>query len=361
MTTPAGWYDDGSGRQRWWDGEQWTEHFAPQTPDTPEASAADAPAVTEAPASADPAVPEAPSVDDTVIRPSDEPEASATGQDWSASPAVPGDSSDPSASAVNGETAATTPLGDDLAGYSAPAAPVYPVAAAGQPASGYPGAAPAYGDAYSGSPSGYPAAAPYPQPGAEAPKKISVLGLVGLGLSALGTILAFIPLIGFVGFILLGAGFIVSLISLFLKGKKWPGIAGLILSVIGGIISAVMFFVFFLAIAHDASEELNNQPSSSPSIEATEPSDTDEGTTGTGRPTVEELEVGIAAIIEETGAEGYTPAHITCFAEAFAASDIDDETLRVIASGDDATFSDPDVALAFTDTFSEALPTCLVP
>lgn len=29
MTPEAGWYDDGSGRQRWWDGTQWTEHFAP--------------------------------------------------------------------------------------------------------------------------------------------------------------------------------------------------------------------------------------------------------------------------------------------------------------------------------------------
>ncbi|MDR2997814.1 MAG: DUF2510 domain-containing protein [Microbacterium sp.] len=29
MNIPAGWYDDGSGRQRWWDGTQWTEHFAP--------------------------------------------------------------------------------------------------------------------------------------------------------------------------------------------------------------------------------------------------------------------------------------------------------------------------------------------
>ncbi|MGF6823303.1 putative integral membrane protein [Microbacterium sp. ZKA21] len=31
MSTPAGWYDDGSGRQRWWDGTQWTDQFAPET------------------------------------------------------------------------------------------------------------------------------------------------------------------------------------------------------------------------------------------------------------------------------------------------------------------------------------------
>lgn len=31
----AGWYDDGSGRQRWWDGSAWTEHFGDQqTPAT---------------------------------------------------------------------------------------------------------------------------------------------------------------------------------------------------------------------------------------------------------------------------------------------------------------------------------------
>ena len=24
---PAGWYDDGSGRQRWWDGQDWTQHY----------------------------------------------------------------------------------------------------------------------------------------------------------------------------------------------------------------------------------------------------------------------------------------------------------------------------------------------
>lgn len=33
MSTPAGWYDDGSGRQRWWDGSQWTEHYATEGAD----------------------------------------------------------------------------------------------------------------------------------------------------------------------------------------------------------------------------------------------------------------------------------------------------------------------------------------
>ncbi|MFK4762909.1 DUF2510 domain-containing protein [Microbacterium sp. ZW T5_45] len=28
MSMPAGWYDDGSGRQRWWDGQKWTDQFA---------------------------------------------------------------------------------------------------------------------------------------------------------------------------------------------------------------------------------------------------------------------------------------------------------------------------------------------
>lgn len=35
MSTPAGWYDDGSGRQRWWDGSQWTESYAPAGDDVP--------------------------------------------------------------------------------------------------------------------------------------------------------------------------------------------------------------------------------------------------------------------------------------------------------------------------------------
>lgn len=30
--TKAGWYDDGSGKQRWWDGQQWTDTFQEPQP-----------------------------------------------------------------------------------------------------------------------------------------------------------------------------------------------------------------------------------------------------------------------------------------------------------------------------------------
>lgn len=313
MTTPAGWYDDGSGRQRWWDGQQWTEHFAPE-------------AAASTDVSDEPVGPETPSIDGGV-----------DAQNTFGAP---------------GATAPTTPLGDEFGAYAAPNSPA---AAPAPSAEAYPGT-----PAYPASPSVYPAAAPYGQPDQDAPKKLSVLGLVGLGLSALGTILVFIPLIGFFGFILLAAGFVVSLISLFLKGKKWPGITGLILAVVGTVVGIVVSFVLLFAIAQGVSSEIDNQPTSSPSTEATSPSES-EGTTGAGRPTAEELAVGIAAIIQSTGAEGYTPEHITCFANEFAASDIDDETLRIIASGDSAAFNDPDVALAFTEEFADALPNCILP
>jgi len=35
-STPPGWYDDGYGALRWWDGSQWTEHVATPDPETVE-------------------------------------------------------------------------------------------------------------------------------------------------------------------------------------------------------------------------------------------------------------------------------------------------------------------------------------
>jgi hypothetical protein len=314
MTTPAGWYDDGSGRQRWWDGQQWTGHFAPET-----AASADV---------SDEAVgPETPSVDASL--------------------------DEPSAFDAPGATAATTPLSDDLDAYAAPA---YAATAPAQPAEGYPGT-----PVYPTTEQGYPTSAPYGQPGPEAPKKLSVLGLVGLGLSALGTILVFIPLIGFVGFILLAAGFVVSLISLFLKGKKWPGITGLILAVVGTIIGIVMSFVFLFAIAQGVSSEIDNLPTSSPSIEATAPSET-EGTDVGVRPTSAEVAVGLTTILTETGTEGYTEPQITCLSDVLVASDLDNATLRAIADSD-GTLTDADAAYGLAEALgdTEAISACFVP
>ncbi len=33
-TQPAGWYDDGSGQQRWWDGTQWGQYASQAAPAT---------------------------------------------------------------------------------------------------------------------------------------------------------------------------------------------------------------------------------------------------------------------------------------------------------------------------------------
>ncbi|MFT4156481.1 MAG: DUF2510 domain-containing protein [Microbacterium sp.] len=46
MSVPAGWYDDGSGRQRWWDGVRWTDDVPP----APVTSAPAAPATPATPA-----------------------------------------------------------------------------------------------------------------------------------------------------------------------------------------------------------------------------------------------------------------------------------------------------------------------
>jgi Protein of unknown function (DUF2510) len=100
-TTPPGWYDDGRGALRWWDGQQWTEHV--QTPDpeisldTPaadetaaadEAVAADETAAAEAPAA------DTPASDVPVLEPAlaaDIPSAGAPGEDPpSAPPGYPG-------------------------------------------------------------------------------------------------------------------------------------------------------------------------------------------------------------------------------------------------------------------------------
>ncbi|GAT74837.1 DUF2510 domain-containing protein [Microbacterium hydrocarbonoxydans] len=295
MTTPAGWYDDGSGRQRWWDGQQWTEHFAPvaepETPAEPES----------------PVVPETPTGHEAPTEPGDattepgepgEPDVPASGTSEPASetvitPDAPAETvvaPEPAPSwSAPGATAPTTPLPGEVPPYAAaaaaypsqpqpypaPAAPAYPGASAG-----YPGTTGAYPPAAQSYPvAGY--AAPYGAAAPAGPAPLSVVGLVGLGLAVVGTIIACIPVIAAIGWVILGAGFIVSLISLFLKGRKWPGITGLIVSVVGTIISVVVIVVWF---ATSLGQAIESGPDAPPSIGIEEPEEGEDGGTGFGAP-----------------------------------------------------------------------------
>ncbi|SDS04066.1 DUF2510 domain-containing protein [Microbacterium paraoxydans] len=322
MTTPAGWYDDGSGRLRWWDGQQWTEHFAPETTattddttatatddggaeSTPAATDDGAPLGQEPTATAETVAPE-PVAAEREIAP-DEPAtefivAPEPAQDWTAptsgahglpgaAPMVP--PATPDQNAYQGQ-----------GGYPTPGA--YPGA---QGAGGYPGQAPGAQGTYPGQ-GAYPGRGAYPgqgtyrgqAPAPAAPKKVSVLGLVGLGLAALGLLLAFIPVTLPFAWFLLAAGFIVSLISLFLKGTKWPGITGLGVSVLGGIVAIVVSIFFVLAVANTV------RPVTLP--------DYDEGTTQSPAPETDDTgDAGTGEVAEGTLGEPVTVPQLEGTAE----------------------------------------------
>ncbi|WP_460797653.1 DUF2510 domain-containing protein [Microbacterium sp. GXF0217] len=260
MSTPAGWYDDGSGRQRWWDGTKWTDQFAPESPAT-----------------------------DAGVPP----------------------------------YASNAPVGSPAQGDSAP----------------------------------YAAAAPA---GSGVKPKPHILGWIALGVAALGFLLACIPATVIVGLILLPIALILSIVALFMKGAKWPAITGLILAVVGGIIGTVVLVVTLVSVGMQAIEDISDTTvSASPQDEADDSDDAaDDAVESGARPTVDEVAGAIEAYLAATGTEDtYSDAQITCFAEAFVASDTDDATLRAIveANGD---FTQLDAAEAFATLLGENITTC---
>lgn len=80
----------------------------------------------------------------------------------------------------------------------------------------------------------------------------NVLGIIALVTAVVGAIFACLPGALIIGWVLLPIAFILSLVSLFLKGKKrGTGIAALIVSVVGTVIGIIVFF----AVVADAFDD----------------------------------------------------------------------------------------------------------
>ena len=262
MTIPAGWYDDGSGRRRWWDGSAWTQHTlaAPATPTTPAAPAtpaaeADAAAVAaQHPASAE--------NDDST-------EASAAGAPADAAATVPLDDAAVDSTPTSGPATDSTPVdsthpvGSPTVGAPAPpqdaaanAAFTAPWALPGAASTEQPtvpvSAAPGYPGSVSqpgwGAPNTYPGAA---QPAwgapvaAASPRRFPILGVIALGLAVLGAVLSCVPAIAIAGWAMLGLAFVLGIVSLFFRAPKWPGIAGMGVSVLGSFLAVAVVLISF--------------------------------------------------------------------------------------------------------------------
>lgn len=107
-------------------------------------------------------------------------------------------------------------------------------------------------------PAPYAAAPPTPYadaPGqaAAAPGKKNVVALIAMIVAIVGFIFACIPGALIVGWVLLPVAFVLSIVSLFLKGgRKWMGVVGLVMSIIGTIVGFIVFFAV-VATAFDQS------------------------------------------------------------------------------------------------------------
>lgn len=328
MSVPAGWYDDGSGRQRWWDGEKWTEHFAPAAPADEQGAGQGSEA-------------DAADLDATVRRedvPSLADDTAAASVAESAQPVT-------EISAEPARDAGATPA------YAPPAAPGFGDQAqtAAYPGSGAPAADPYAAGAY---------AAPGYAPGAPVePKKTPVLGFIGLGLAVLGTILGCIPLPATfgIGMFVLFAALVVSIIAVVQKNtKKWPGITGIILSVVGGVIAITVFAVAsFFTIVNAATESF-------PSDFPTSITEDSEAFIGEGRPSADEVEDGLRYILDATASGTYTEDSVECYAQYFVDSDIPDEVLWIIADGE-AAMTDVEALTHYGEQLVMGAGTCQMP
>ena len=85
-----------------------------------------------------------------------------------------------------------------------------------------------------------------------------VLGLIALAVAAVGFIFACIPFIPVIAWVLLPIAFVLSIVALFMKGAKWPAITGLVVSIVGTIVAALVFFFIVSSTLTDAFDEVED-------------------------------------------------------------------------------------------------------
>jgi hypothetical protein len=121
---------------------------------------------------------------------------------------------------------------------------------------------------------GYPVP-PSPLPPQTPAKQTNTVGLVALILSIIGFVFACIPGALIVGWVLLPAAFILSIVGLCLSGKsKGTSIAAVIISIVGVIVGFVVFFAVVSDAFHDAfgKSDFGKFDSSAPLPTSAEPS-----------------------------------------------------------------------------------------
>lgn len=100
------------------------------------------------------------------------------------------------------------------------------------------------------------------------PKSRNTVGIIALITAIVGAVFAMIPGALILGWILLPIGFILSIVSLFLKDqKRGQGVAALVISIVGTIIG---FLVFFAVVANSFDEAFNEDTQIDTPVEGSE-------------------------------------------------------------------------------------------
>ena len=219
---PAGWYEDGSGGRRYWDGDAWTEYVAPG-PVTEPAQQVGA---------------EFPNTAGSQDAAADGPTIPFVWGSRGSDAAGSGYGNAPSASA--GWSDPSTAYGDT--------APTVPYAAVGANTD-------ATTESYGARSTMVLPEHPFTEPSNPGP---NIVGIIALVVAIVGLVFAFIPPVSGVAWILVPVAFVLSLIGLFPRGPKWPAITGLVLSIFVAIVGIVMFVTFVIGSLGTVFDEIDD-------------------------------------------------------------------------------------------------------